>query len=255
MSRELPRTGLRAEAARAGVEAERARLSAGEWLAVARRAGAEFLADDCTGLARQMAYSSLLAFFPAAVFVVGALGLLSAYDALRELLSPVAPGAVLATIEQLRRDSAGTATSAVAFALGAAGAVWAASGAMGSVITAINRAHGRVETRPFWQTRAVAIPLVAATAVTTAGLLVLVVFGGPLGEALARRVYLGGAFDVVWAVARWPLAFCAGSRRARSSAGSPGSRSRASSRSTRASRTRTRGRTARSPAASFSCCG
>nr|MBA3348685.1 YihY/virulence factor BrkB family protein [Actinomycetota bacterium] len=99
--------------------------------------------------------------------------------------------------------------SALAFVVGAAGATWAASGAMGSVMKAVNRAYERVETRPFWKTRIIAIVLVVLTGITTAGLLLLIVFGGPLGNAIAAKARLGGAFDLFWAIARWPLAFVA----------------------------------------------
>ena len=51
------------------------RLRAGEWLDVLKRTGKEFLADDCMGLAQQIAFSSLLAFFPAVILVIGLLGL------------------------------------------------------------------------------------------------------------------------------------------------------------------------------------
>jgi membrane protein len=35
----------------------------------------------------------------------------------------------------------------------------------------------------------------------------LVVVGGPLGNAIARRAHLGGAFTWVWDLLRWPAAF------------------------------------------------
>src|SRR2546421_9572375 len=37
----------------------------------------------------------------------------------------------------------------------------------------------------------------------------LIVFGGPLGDAIARKAHLGGAFTVLWAILRWPIAFVA----------------------------------------------
>ena len=55
------------------------------------------------GLSAQVAFSSLLAFFPAMVFLVGLLDLFGAYDALKEFLAPVAPGDVLTTIDTLQR--------------------------------------------------------------------------------------------------------------------------------------------------------
>jgi membrane protein len=182
------------------------RLSAGDWTAVFKRAAKQFLADDCVGLAHQVAYSSLLAFFPAVIFLIGLLDLVGAYDALQNFLNPVAPQAVTDLIDQLQKDSS-HGGSLVAVVIGASGAVWAASGAMGSIVKAVNRAYDRVETRPFWRVRLIAILLVGALGFVTAGMLLMIVFGGKLGEAIAERADLGGAFTWTWDLLRWPLAF------------------------------------------------
>src|ERR1051325_7480606 len=65
------------------------------------------MADDCMGLAQQVAYSSLLAFFPAIVALIGLLDLVNAYDALQRFLNPVAPKAVTSLIETFQQDSGG----------------------------------------------------------------------------------------------------------------------------------------------------
>jgi membrane protein len=184
------------------------RLSAREWVDVFKRAVRSFLDDDCMGLAAQVAFSSLLAFFPAMVFLVGLLDLLGAYETLKEFLGPIAPGAVLETIQTLQEDTS-KSTSVLAFVVGAAAATWAASGAVNAVIKAVNRAYDRVETRPFWKTRLIALVLVVLSGLVLAGLMLLIVFGGPLGTALADYAGLGGAFELVWALLRWPIAFAA----------------------------------------------
>jgi membrane protein len=164
--------------------------------------------DDCMGLSQQIAYSSLLAFFPAVAFLVGALGVFNLFDDVKQLLDPIAPNGVIKFISSLQKDSEG-GTSAAAFVIGFLGAVWAASGAMGSVIKAVNRAYERQETRPFWKVRGIAILLVVTTGITTAGVFLLIVVGGALGDAIARKAHLGGAFDWTWGILRWPVAFCA----------------------------------------------
>jgi membrane protein len=45
--------------------------------------------------------------------------------------------------------------------------------------------------------------------VTLVALAVLIVFGAPLGHAIAAKAHLGGAFNWLWAILRWPLAFVA----------------------------------------------
>jgi membrane protein len=160
------------------------------------------------GLSAQVAFSSLLAFFPAVVFLVGLLDLFGAYGTLQEFLAPVAPGDVLTTIDTLQKDTS-TGTSVVAFVIGASAAIWAASGAMNAVIKAVNRAYDHVETRPFWMTRLIAIVLVILTGIVIAGLLLLIVFGGPLGTAIADKANLGSEFELLWTTIRWPIAFVA----------------------------------------------
>lgn len=164
--------------------------------------------DDCMGLSQQIAYSSLLAFFPALAFIVGALGLFNLFDNLESLLAPIAPNGVITFISSLQQDS-GKSAASVAFVLGFFGAVWAASGAMGTIMKAINRAYDRTETRPIWRVRGTAVVLVISTGLTTAGVFLLIVLGGSLGDAIAKQAHLGGAFQWTWGVLRWPVAFCA----------------------------------------------
>ena len=166
------------------------------------------MADDCTGLAQQVAYSSLLAFFPAVAFLLGLLGTLHLYDPVQSFLGTVAPDGVITFIGGLQRDSRG-GTLAVVLVIGAVAAVWIASSAMGSVIKAVNRAYGLKETRPFWKVRAIAIVLVILFGVTLIALAVLIVFGGPIGTAIADKANLGAEFTWLWAVLRWPIALAA----------------------------------------------
>ena len=158
------------------------------------------------GLAREIAYSSLLAFFPAVIALVGLLDLINAYGTLRSFLAPVAPKAVTELIDSFRQDSGGSG-SIVALVLGFALAVWAASGAMGSVVKAVNRTYDRIETRPFWKMKLISIFLVLVSALVTGGMLLLIVLGGTLGDAISEQSQLGSSFAWAWNILRWPIAF------------------------------------------------
>ena len=186
------------------------KLAFGDWRQAFKRAVKEFAADDCMGLAQQVAFGSLLAFFPALILLIGLLGLFGedTYNAIGDLIGRVAPTQVNDAIEIAKESSAQNKNaSAVAFLVGASVAIWAASGAMGTVMKAVNRAYDRVETRPFWKLRLLAILLVVVTGLVLAGMFIFIVFGGPLGEAIADKAGLGGAFTALWNVLRWPLAF------------------------------------------------
>ena len=188
------------------------RLGLREWVDVFKRAGKEFLDDDCMGLAQQVAFNSLLAFLPTVILVVGLLGLFGngAFDSLKSFVGTVAPSGVLKMIDLAQKDAAADkGGSAIAFVIGLFAAVWAASGAMGSVVKAVNRAFARIETRPFWKVRVVAILLVIANGVVLAGVFLLIVFGGAIGDAIAKKAGLGSEFTLVWNIARWPIVFAA----------------------------------------------
>lgn len=176
--------------------------------AVLKRTLKSFLADDCMGLAQEVAFNAMLAFFPAVAFLLGLLGVLHLFNSVQSLLASVVPHGVQTFINGLQHDSRGGAGVA-ALLIGGAGAVWAASGAMGTVIKAVNRAYDRAETRPFWKLRGVSIVLVLLFGVTVVLLVVLIIFGGPIGTAIANKAGLGGAFKLVWAILRWPIAFVA----------------------------------------------
>jgi membrane protein len=186
------------------------RLGVSDWIDALKRSGKQFIEDDCMGLSQQIAFSSLLAFFPTMIVLIGLLGLIDAYEDLKEFLGTVAPGAVIDAVDLAQESAAGNAgASTIAVVIGTFAAVWVASGAMGSVIKAVNRAYDRQETRPFWKVRIYAIVLVFASGLTTAGLFVLIVFGGPVGEAIADQAGLGSAWNWLWGLIRWPLAFLA----------------------------------------------
>jgi membrane protein len=182
------------------------RLSLRDWLDAFKRTGKQFMADDCMGLSQQVAYSSLLAFFPAMIALIALLDLVGAFDALQDFLNPVAPESVTTIIQQLQKDSTSSG-SVVLIVFGVFGAVWAGSGAMSSVVKAVNRAYDRLETRPFWKVRLISIFLVLISGFVLAGMLLMIVLGGKLGDAIAAKASLGGAFSWLWNLARWPLAF------------------------------------------------
>ena len=89
-ARPLPRCRPRLiESATAGrAPSSPEKLSLADWQAAFKRSFASFKKDDCTGLAQQIAYSSLLAFFPAMAFLVGALGLFNLFDDLKQPARP-----------------------------------------------------------------------------------------------------------------------------------------------------------------------
>src|SRR6185312_3683962 len=148
-------------------------------------------------------FSALLAFLPTVILLIGLLGLFGtgAFNSLEHFVASVAPHSVIDIIDLAEKDAAHNKSgSAIAFVFGIVVALWAASGAMGAVVKAVNRAYDRLETRPFWKVRVIAIVLVFATGLVNVGTFLLIVFGGSLGDAIARRTPLGGNFMLFWSL-------------------------------------------------------
>lgn len=187
-------------------------LSLRGWVDIFRKAGKSFIADDCIGLSQQVAFSALLAFLPTVILVIGVLGLFGPgpFNSLEHFIGSVAPKSVVDIIDLAKEDAAHNKSgSALALALAVVLAFWAATGAMSSVVKAVNRAYEYVETRPVWKVRLISLGLVLATGLVLVGTFLLIIFGGNLGDAIARRTPLDGGFKVFWNIARWPVAFVA----------------------------------------------
>ena len=175
---------------------------------LAKRTVKEVIDDDCVGMSAQLAYYFALALFPALLFVV-ALASYLPFPVVNNIvgtLEPIAPPEVLTIIrKQLESIVAGEATSLLT--VGILGALWSSSGAMTSIVSALNRAYDIPESRPWWKVRLVSIGLTIALVGFVLLSFSLIVAGPNAGEWLAGWFGLSNVVDTAWEVARWPLIF------------------------------------------------
>ncbi|MBY0494901.1 MAG: YihY/virulence factor BrkB family protein [Cyanobacteria bacterium] len=173
-----------------------------------KRTAKEVIDDDCAGIAAQLAYYFALALFPALLFVV-ALGSYLPFPVVNDIvgaLEPIAPPEVLTIIRQ-QLESIVSGEAASLLTIGILGAVWSSSGAMTSIVSALNRAYDIPETRPWWKVRLVSIGLTIALVGFVLLSFTLVVAGPNAGQWLAGWFGLSQAFDTAWAILRWPVIF------------------------------------------------
>jgi membrane protein len=172
------------------------------------KTGKEVIDDDCLSISAQLAYYFALALFPALLFVV-ALASYLPYDVINDVvaaLETVAPPEVLSIIrKQLERIMAGEQTSLLT--IGILGAIWSSSGAMTSIVSALNVAYDVPESRPWWKVRLISIGLTIALVVFVLLSFTIIVAGPNAGHWLAGWIGLSSVFDTVWLWARWPLTF------------------------------------------------
>jgi membrane protein len=173
-----------------------------------KRTVKEVIDDDCVSIAAQLAYYFALALFPALLFVVAIASYLP-FNVVNDVvatLDPIAPPEVLEIIrKQLESIVAGEAPSILT--IGILGALWSSSGAMTSIVSALNKAYDIPESRPWWKVRLVAIGLTIALALFVLLAFTLIVAGPNAGRWLTGWLGLSDLFDTVWRMLRWPLVF------------------------------------------------
>jgi membrane protein len=84
-------------------------------------------------------------------------------------------------------------------------ALWAASYGMGAISETLNSAYGVKESRAWWRVRLTSIGLTIIIAVLTISALLLVLYGGGIGDALANRFGFSTAFTLAWKILQWPI--------------------------------------------------
>ncbi len=167
--------------------------------------------DELSTRSASLSYYFLLALFPMLLFLISLIGVFAGPGSeLRESiissLGRLAPGSatdlIRSVIDQVFKHSSG-----LKLAAGILGALWAASGGMGAIVTSLNVVYRTPETRPWWKQKVTVVGLTVALAGLILVALVLVLYGGKIGELIATQVGLGEAFNIGWKILQWPVTF------------------------------------------------
>lgn len=179
------------------------------WGQVVRRTVQESVADNCLGMAAQLAYYFFFALFPALLFLLA----LASYFPIETLIDDVlamlggfAPPEVLTIItDQIREISSGEQGGLLT--LGFLLALWSSSAAMVAIIDTFNRAYDIDEGRPWWHVRLLAIALTIGLALFILISFALVLLGPTAARWIADATPLGNVFVWTWMILQWPLVF------------------------------------------------
>jgi membrane protein len=179
------------------------------WTDLARRTGREVLADDCLGLAAQLAYYFFLALFPALLFLVAIVSFIPVaglLDAITGTLARVAPGEVLSIIQDQILKIAHEKNGGL-LTLGMLGTIWSTSSGLNAIIDTLNQAYDIQDARPWWKVKLIALGLTVTLAVFIVVSFALVLVGPTLAEKAAAWAHLGPAFAWTWKLLQWPVVF------------------------------------------------
>jgi membrane protein len=185
------------------------RLGGLSWRELGRRVWLELYEGDLFTRAAALSYYFLLALFPLLIFLTSMLGYFaeagtelraSLFRYLGSIVPRSASQLVGATVKEITE---GAGSGKLSFGLLAA--LWFASYGMGAIGDALNGAYRVRESRPFWKLRLISLGLTTALAALTVTALALVLYGGEIGEGLARGYDLGGLFKAAWNILQWPI--------------------------------------------------
>src|SRR3954451_7613808 len=179
------------------------------WGELLKRTYAEVVADNCLGLAAQLAYYFFLALFPALLFLVAVASffpIANVVDSITATLARVAPYEALKLIQdqiiKISQDKNGGLLT-----IGMIGTIWSTSSGVNAIIDTLNQAYDIQEGRPWWKVKMIALGLTVALATFIILSFGLVLVGPTLAEKIAAWFHLGPAFEWSWKILQWPVVF------------------------------------------------
>jgi membrane protein len=179
------------------------------WTELIKRTAAEAMADNCLGLAAQLAYYFFLALFPALLFLVAIVSFIPIHgllDAITGTLARVAPYEALTLIQDQILKIAGNKNGGL-LTLGMLGTIWSTSSGVSAIIDTLNQAYDIQESRPLWKVKMLALGLTVGLALFIVVSTILVLVGPTLAEKVAAWFHLGPAFAWTWKILQWPVVF------------------------------------------------
>jgi membrane protein len=179
------------------------------WRELLKRTVAEVQADNCFGLAAQLAYYFFLALFPALLFLVALASFFpvaNLMDQITAALARVAPYEALKLIQdqlvKISQDKNGGLLT-----IGMIGTIWSTSSGVTAIIDTLNQAYDIQEGRPWWKVRVISLALTISLAIFVVVSFGLVLVGPTLAEKVAVWMHLGPVFTWTWLVLQWPVVF------------------------------------------------
>ncbi len=184
-------------------------LSKRDYLAIIQRGVKSGMKDNVTNLAQAVAYCAFLAIPSAMLVGLGLFSLLagpSTVNSLLDRLSTVLPSSVITLLDQsLTRTTQANSGGVVMIIVGVLFALWSLSGAMQTVMWAMNMAYEREETRGFVKKRLIALGMILCCLVAFGLVFVALILGPFMTDWIGRAVGNTTVVSWVWWTAQWPI--------------------------------------------------
>ena len=182
-----------------------------------RRLWANFKHDHCWGMAAELAFCFILAFFPFLIFLGGLLALLPiemvTFRTLVDGLSRVIPSQAEAEVSQVLANAEGWQTASRSAALWMGLSLWAASLGLNGLSGVLTRAYRMKERRSYLRIRALSIVVTVGVCFFVLIAAVLLFFGDDFSRwaissmPFSQQGLLHQALTLGYTVARWVAIF------------------------------------------------
>lgn len=179
------------------------------WRVLGRRVWREIYEGSLLTHAAALSFYFLLALFPLLLFLVTMLGFFAAAGTelrsnLLAALSRVVPFSastlIYTTVDEIGQNADGSKLS-----FGILTALWVASSGMAAISDSLNAMYGVKESRPYWKVRLAAMGLTISLAVLIISALLIILYGGEIGEAAANYFNQGSHFATLWTAVQVPV--------------------------------------------------
>ena len=181
-------------------------------LANARRALArtyhDVLKNQTLQAAAALSYYSILCVFPALILLSAVMSYIRLPNFFQDVLvamGRVLPPGITPMSYAVVKDILG-ANSGAWLSFGTLGTLWVVSSAFDEMIEALDAAYDVEDHRPFWKTRLLAVGLAAVTGFFLICAIATMLVGPKVGDWLAGRLSLTGAFVLLWPCIHWTIA-------------------------------------------------
>jgi membrane protein len=176
-----------------------------------KKTWSEVWKDNVLGMSAEAAYNLFFSIFPLLLFIAPMLSLVGdeavIIGSTIDRLAPVIPPGALAVIDGVLRDAVFAETAPALMSLGALLAAYTGSNMIATIASALNRAYGVTDPRPFLKRRLLAIALMIAIAVALTFSTTIIVSSKTFFSWLVRSVGVEPQAAEIWQVLRYPAAF------------------------------------------------
>ncbi len=184
-------------------------LTRGQYRGVIVRGFKAARANHVTNLAQAVAYCAFLAIPSALLVGLGLFSILagpSTVDSLMRRLSTVMPQSAIDLLDSsLTRTTQTQHGGLVMIVVGVALALWSVSGAMQTVMWAVNLAYEREDSRGFVRQRLIALAMIVCLMIAVALVFGLLILGPFVSDWIGRGTGQPTAVRWAWWTAQWPI--------------------------------------------------